>query len=158
MNATTMQYAVANAQRKVSAQGEVIAKAAQHSSLAKKLYTTEEIATELGLSNSWVYATISRDKPEIAAMHGKRHLYSATYLETLRARGAKPRHRRVQVLNPVHRKVEQVKNVATTIAEIANSEVPLFQRLALMEMDIHKTEQMLEQILHFLGLKSGQAM
>jgi len=158
MNATTMQYAVANAQRKVSAQGEVIAKVAQQVAKAKKLYTVEEMAEELGLSNSWVYATVSRDKPEIAGTFGKRHLYSATYLETLRARGAKPRHRRVQVLNPVHRKVEQVKNVATTIAEIANSEVPLFQRLALMEMDIHKTEQMLEQILHFLGLKSGQAM
>jgi len=156
MNATTMQHAVADAQRKLSAQGEVIAKAALAQQKIKKLYTVEEIAEELGLSNSWVYATVARDKPEVAGTLGKKHLFSASYLETLRARGAKPRHRRLQIACPVERKVKQAKNVATTIAEMANSEVPLFQRLAMMEHDIHKTEQMLEQIIHFLGLKIEQ--
>lgn len=122
-----------------------------------KLYRADQLAEETGLSISWVNLQLSKDKPQVMGTHGKSLYYSEDYLDLLKSRGAKPRQRRVQmiqraVVSPVQKKVAQTKNVVNTLADIANQHEPLFERLARMEQEIKHTEEMLERISKFLGL------
>lgn len=122
-----------------------------------KLYSADQLAEELGLSQSWVNLQIGKDKPVPAASRGRSLFYGQDYLNLLKSRGAKPRQRRVQVIRnavaaPVQKKIHQTKNVVSTLADIANQHEPLFERLARMETEIQHTEEMLTKISKFLGL------
>jgi len=156
-------YAVAKASKaheeavsKVEALAQNIVAAAKQQ--PAKLYRVDELATELGLSVSWVNMQLAKDKPPVLGVLGKSHFYGEDYLETLRQRGARPRARRVQIIRqslaaPVQKKVKQVKNIASTMSDIANQSEPLFQRLARMEQETKHVEEMLVKISHFLGLE-----
>lgn len=122
-----------------------------------KLYRVEQLAEALGLSVSWVNLQISKDRPEVKAIHGKVHFYGNDYLDVLRSRGAKPRARRVQIIKravaaPVQKKIAQTRNVVATLADIANQSEPLFERLTRMEGETQRIEEMLVEISKFLGL------
>lgn len=75
-----------------------------------KLYTVPELARELKMSVSYIYALIARDKPQVYSKHGKTHLYSSQYLESLRQRPHHARNRKVEILvKPHHQREEAPK-------------------------------------------------
>ena len=58
---------------------------------AVKLWTAEEIAKKLGMSLSFVYAHISKDKPEVVLKEGRVCYYDQDYFDKIASKPLNPR-------------------------------------------------------------------
>lgn len=96
VEAVVMQTAIADANREannqtIASQNEVITKselppvAPVHLS-PSRLYSVEDIAKIVGLSNSWVYAQVSNMKPLVRGKDGHKLLYGFDFVSTLLGR------------------------------------------------------------------------
>ena len=142
--ATKMTHAVAQATKDMQDTVAAIKKAAQPT----KLYTTEDLAKHTGMSISYIYAAIAKQKPQALAKEGHKLLYPQSFLDHLIALPSQPRIRRIKTIAP-RAHVERVVQVAPVQVQ---QQAPLMQRLSHIEEQLETVTKALTTINKFLGL------
>lgn len=138
--------------------------------IPSQLYTAEQLAEKLDVSISYVYAQISKDKPQVHALHGKAFLYSSEYLQKLQSTPRRIRSRRVQPIAPVETAIVKatlkaaqtlppVSTGALTEEEVRQAHTgntkSLLERMAQMEQQVDlllEISKRVKEIEEMLGL------
>lgn len=111
-----------------------------------KLWTAEEIAKYLGMSLSFVYAHISKEKPQVMLRDGRICYYSQEWVETLKSKPLHPRIMKAKVKR-IPRK-EAVEQFATEQPNHGS----LFWRLETTEKELVALKSAYEDLLKKLGI------
>ena len=111
---------------------------------AIKLWTAEEIAKKLGMSLSFVYAHISKDKPEVVLKEGRVCYYDQGYFDKL---ASKPLNPRMAHVRRISARV-QPEQAAQPVAKAEG----LFGRLESTENELAELKRAYKDLIKMLGI------